>query len=217
MRKALVIILFFGSLLHASAQTRNLAAAYKDTSLHYIQMTGIVINDSMYRIPFTRVVDISTNRGAIADYYGYFALVVHPGDTLVFSSLGYKRKQYIVADTTTLDNFSLVQVMKSDTLSADPVEVYPWPSRDQFADYFVNMDIPDDDLQRAKSRLTPQEMAFVGSLISGDAGLAYSTGQNAYYQNMYTRGQGPQNNLLNPSSWAQFINGLGTGAYRISP
>src|SRR5688572_30360788 len=105
MRKTLVVILFFFSLSNSFAQTKNLAAGYKD-SIQYIQMTGIVISDSMYRIPFTRVIDITTNRGAIADYYGYFALVVHPGDTLMFSSLGYKRKMYIISDTTTVDNFS---------------------------------------------------------------------------------------------------------------
>lgn len=215
MRKAL-IILFIVSMTPAFGQTKNLAAGMKD-SLKYIQMTGIVISDSMYRIPFTRVIDLTTRRGVIADYYGYFAIVVHPGDTLQFSSLGYKRKTYIVSDTTTLENFSLIQVLKMDTLSSDPVEVYPWPSREQFADYFVNMDIPDDDLQRAKQRLTPQEMAFVGALMTGDAMMAYNTGQSAYYQSLYTRGQGPQNNLLNPSAWADFLNGFGTGAYRISP
>ena len=41
--------------------------------------------------------------------------------------------------------------------------------------------------------------------------------QQMYYQSIYTRGQGPQNNLLNPSAWADFLNGLGTGEYRISP
>lgn len=215
MRKVLVILFFF-SLSTAFTQTKNLAATLKD-SIQYIQMTGIVISDSMYRIPFTRIIDITTDRGVIADYYGYFAIVVHPGDTLLFSSLGYKRKMYVVSDTTTIDNFSLVQVLKMDTLSSDPVEVYPWPSREQFADYFVNMDVPDDDLQRAKQRLTPQEMAFVGALMTGDAMMAYNTGQNSYYQSLYTRGQGPQNNLLNPSAWADFLNGIGTGAYRISP
>lgn len=199
------------------SQVKDVGTPAPKDSIHYIQLTGVVISDSMYRIPFTRVIDLTTNRGAIADYYGYFALVVHPGDTLQFSSLGYKRKTYIIPDTMRLETFSLVQVLKMDTLSSDPVEVYPWPSREQFDEYFVEMDIPDDDLQRAKERLTPQEMAFVGSMMSGDALMAYNSNMNTYYQSLYTRGQSPQNNLLNPSSWAQFINGLGTGAYSISP
>lgn len=210
-------IIFILSLQLCMGQAKVAASLAGQDSVHYIQMTGIVITDSMYRVPFTKVVDISTNRGVIADYYGYFALVVHPGDTIQFTSLGYKKKLYIISDTTTVDNFSLVQVLKMDTIMADPVDVYPWPSREQFADYFVSMDIPDDDIQRAKQRLTPQEMAFVGALMSGDAMMAYSTSQKTYYQELYTRGQGPQNNLLNPGAWADFLNGLGTGEYRISP
>jgi len=207
-----ILILKFGL---SFGQIKNIAGSLKDNS-HYIQMTGIVITDSMYRIPFTKVIDITTNRGVIADYYGYFALVVHPGDTIMFSSLGFKKKMYVISDTTTIESFSLVQILKMDTLSSPVVDVYPWPSREEFADYFVNMDIPDDDLQRAKQRLTPQEMAFVGALMNGDALMAYNSSQQMYYQNQYTRGQGPQNNLLNPSAWADFLKGFGTGAYRIS-
>jgi hypothetical protein len=219
MRSVLVFILLIGSLA-VSSQTKVAASLAAKDSLRgplLIQMSGIVISDSMYRIPFTKVVDITTNRGVIADYYGYFALVVHPGDTIQFSSIGYKKKWYIISDTTTIEQFSLVQVLKEDTLMSDPVDVYPWPSREQFAEYFVNMDVDDDALSRAKQRLTPQEMAFVGALMSGDAMMAYNASQQTYYQNQYTRGQGPQNNLLNPSAWADFLNGFGTGAYRISP
>lgn len=216
MKKIFVLFLIIMSLNTAFGQTRNIAGSMKD-SAHYIQVTGIVISDSMYRIPYVRIIDVTTKRGVIADYYGYFAIVAHPGDTLMFSSLGYKRKYYVISDTTRLESFSLVQILKEDTLTSDPVSVYPWPSREEFADYFVNMEIPDDGMERARKRLTPQEMAFVGALLTGDALMAYNSGQQMYYQSIYTRGQGPQNNLLNPSAWADFLNGLGTGEYRISP
>jgi hypothetical protein len=216
MRKIFFLFSILLTLNAAFGQTRNIAALAKD-STHYLQVTGIVISDSMYRIPYVRIIDINTKRGVIADYYGYFAIVAHPGDTLLFSSLGYKKKYYVISDTTKLESFSLVQILKEDTLSSDPVSVYPWPSREEFADYFVNMEIPDDDVERARKRLTPQEMAFVGALLTGDALMAYNSGQQMYYQSIYTRGQGPQNNLLNPSAWADFLNGLGTGEYRISP
>lgn len=181
----------------------------------FIQLTGIIISDSLFRVPFATVSDISTKRGVVADYYGYFAIVVHPGDTLVFSSLGYKRKLYVVDDTTSM-NYSLVQVMTYDTIVADPVEVYPWPSKEDLDDYIVNMDVDDDAITRARERLTPQEMAFVGALMASDGYSSYSASQQQYLQEQYTRGQGAQNNLLNPSSWAQFLNGIGTGKYRIS-
>jgi len=211
MKKIILITLMFcGSL--GFGQT---ASALKDTT-HFIQLTGIIITDSLYRVPFARVGDMTTRRGTLADYYGYFALVVHPGDTIQFSCLGYKKKTYIVPDTTRLHEISLVQIMTVDTLTTDPIDVYPWPSREQFAKAFVNMDLPDDELKLAQQRLSPQEMAFVGALLTADGGQAYSASRMLQYQQNYTRGQGPVNNLLNPAAWSEFLKGIGTGRYQLS-
>lgn len=208
----LVLALLAGS---TYGQQSNSQSAPKD-SVDLIQLTGIVITDSLMRVPFTRVADKTTRRGTIADYFGYFALVVHPGDTIEFACLGYKRKTYIVPDTRTEKEISLVQMMHEDTIQMDPVEVYPWPSKEQFATVFVNMDLPDDDLRRAQKRLSPQEMAFIGALLASDGTSSYSAYRVEQYQDLYTRGQGPVNNLLNPAAWSDFINGIGTGRYQIS-
>jgi hypothetical protein len=210
------LILFLLLLISVNATAQNASNQPKKDSLKYIQLTGIVISDSMERIPFTKVVDLSTRRGVIADYFGYFALVVHPGDTIQFSSIGYKKKKYVVSDTTKLGAISLVQILKFDTIMSEPVDVYPWPSKEAFAEEFVNMDSPNDDLQRARKRLTPQEMAFVGQLMVSDGLSSYNNYQQQFYQQQYTRGQGPQNNLLNPSAWSDFLKGIGTGRYQIS-
>ena len=205
----LVILLLIQNVI---SQKTN--AATRDT-VKYVQMKGIVITDSLTRVPFTKIIDLNTRRGVIADYYGYYALVVHPGDTIQFSCLGFKKKLYIVDDTTTLKSFSLVQIMKYDTLTVDPIDVYPWPSREQFATAFVNMESPNDALKRARKRLTPQEMAFVGALMESDGSSSYSSYQQQFMQNQYSSGQQPVNNLLNPAPWSEFLKGFVTGKYQI--
>ncbi|MCC7452807.1 MAG: hypothetical protein IT222_01470, partial [Crocinitomix sp.] len=109
MKKLIVISLMCLSTIGFSQNSPN-SANSSDTA-RFVQLTGIIITDSMLRVPFAKVVDLSTRRGTIADYYGYFALVVHPGDTIQFSSLGFKKKQYIVPDSTKLTEISLVQLM----------------------------------------------------------------------------------------------------------
>jgi hypothetical protein len=216
-RNAIKILLLFVLLIkgfNGNCQKDN-SATKKDTA-HYIQMTGIVITDSLMRVPFTKVIDISRNRGVIADYYGYFALVVRPGDTIQFSSIGYKTKLYYISDTSTIESFSLIQVLKEDTIMSEPVDVYPWPSREAFADAFVNMESPNDALKRARQRLTPQEMAFVGAVMNSDGVSSYGAYQKQFMDDQYTRGQLPANNLLNPAAWSELFKGLGTGKYRIS-
>lgn len=213
--KNLLLLLCSLVLSLASSAQKNAGGKQKD-SLKFIQLTGIVISDSMERVPYTKVYDATTGRGVIADYFGYFALVVHPGDTIQFKSIGYKKKNFVIPDTTTIWEISLVQILKYDTIMSEPVDVYPWPSKEAFADAFVNMPSPNDDLKRARKRLTNQEMAFVGALMESDGLSSYSSYQQQFYQEQYTRGQGPQNNLLNPASWADFIGGIGSGRYRIS-
>ncbi len=209
----LISFLFLGTICFSQ---NSPYASNSSDSVRFVQLTGIIITDSMMRVPFAKVVDLSTRRGTIADYYGYFALVVHPGDTIQFSSLGFKKKQYIVPDSTKLAEISLVQLMTEDTIMLPKVTVYPWPSKEEFAKAFVEMELVNTEMALAQQRLSPQEMAFVGALLSGDGSEAYSYYRTVQLQQNYTRGQSPRNNLLNPAAWSEFINGIGTGRYQIS-
>lgn len=212
MKKLFFILIFLFS-AHGFSQ---IAAQSKQNGDRLIQLTGIVITDSLYRVPYARVYDKTTKRGAIADYFGYFALVVHPGDSIEFSCLGFSKKIYVVPNDTDQKTISLVQMMNYKDIMGNPVNVYPWPSREEFAEAFVNMNLPNDDIMNARQRLSPQEMAFVGALLSADGGSAYSSYRVQQGQAFYTRGQGPQNNFLNPAAWGEFIKGFGTGKYQIS-
>ena len=213
-------LIFFFSLLILSA-FNNMSFAQSITnqkdSLQYVQLTGIVVNDSLQRLPYTAVYDKSTIRGVICDYFGYFALVVHPGDTLQFSFIGFKKKTFIVPHPEEGSNdLSIVTLLESDTIMSAPVNVYPWPSRDQFADAFINLEIDNDAINRAKERMSPQEMAFVYGVMGTDANLAYKTQSQYYLNQVYYRGQAP-NNLFNPVSWGNFLKSLNNGDLKITP
>lgn len=184
-------------------------------SLRFVQLTGIVVNDSLERLPFTAVYDKSTRRGVIADYYGYFALVVHPGDTLQFSYIGFKKKTYIIPEPDSTNELSIVSLLESDTIYAKSVTVYPWPSKEEFAEAFISLKINNDAINRAKERLSPQEMAFVYGDLSSDPSLSYNTQSQQYLNQIYYRGQQAPNNLLNPLAWSNFLKSLNNGDLKI--
>lgn len=185
-------------------------------SLRYVQVTGIVINDSLQRLPYTAVYDKTTQRGVICDYFGYFALVVHPGDTLQFSFIGFKKKSFIVPIPDSTNSLSIVTLLESDTIMSDPVPVYPWPSKEQFAEAFVNLEIDNDAINRAKKRLSPQEMAFVYGTLGSDASISYKAQTQQYLNQVYYRGQQAPNNLLNPVAWSNFLKSLNNGDLKIT-
>jgi hypothetical protein len=63
----------------------------------------------------------------------------------------------------------------------------------------------DDALRRAQRELSGETLAFVAARLDGDASLAYGNVSNQRNTRLYTNGQLPANNLLNPYSWAKLI------------
>jgi hypothetical protein len=181
-----------------------------------VQITGIVLgSDSLNNLPYTTVYDKTTQRGTITDYYGYFALVVHPGDTLIFRQLGFKPSTYIVPLDIPVFGNALIQLMDVDTLYTKPVNVYPWPSREEFAYAFVNLELEyEDEIRRAQRQLSGESLNQIAMRVQGDAGLAFSALEQQRLSQLYTRGQIPANNLFNPVAWMQFVDAWKAGKLR---
>ena len=183
----------------------NVVIAQTDSS-RLIQLSGVAISDEdLSQLPYTTIYDRTLKRGVISDYYGFFSMVVTPGDSLVFSCYGYKTSTYVVPDTLQDNRYSMIHVMHKDTLNLPEVTVYPWPSREDFARYFVNMEPYDDALRRAQRELSGESLAFVAARLEGDASLSFGYAMNQRNSRIYTQGQLPANNLLNPYAWAKLI------------
>ena len=177
-----------------------------EDSLFLIQLSGVAVSeDSLEQLSYTTVYNKTQKRGVFADYYGFFATVTVPGDTLLFSAYGHVTSSFIVPDTLTEDRYSIIHLMRKDTLELPAVDVYPWPSREEFARYFVNMQPYDDALRRAQKQLSNESLAFAAARLGTDASLSYGTWNNQMQTKIYTQGQLPANNLLNPYSWAKLV------------
>ena len=171
-----------------------------------IQLSGVVIGEQdLEPMPYTTVFNRSQRRGVIADYYGFFSMVVVPGDTIFFSFYGHKASSYIVPDTLSGNRYSIIHMIEMDTLELPAVDVYPWPSREDFAREFVEMEPYADALRRAQRELSGENLAFVAARLDGDASLSYSSSRSLANTKLYTNGQLPVNNLLNPYSWAKLV------------
>ena len=96
-------------------------------------------------------------------------------------------------------------MLTKDIQNLPEITVYPWPSRDDFARYFVEMQPYDDALRKAQRELSGESLAFVAARLDADASLASGYIQNQRNTKLYTNGQLPVNNLLNPYSWAKLI------------
>jgi hypothetical protein len=173
---------------------------------HLIQLSGVVVSaDSLNEMPYATVFDKTVRRGTIADIYGFFSMVVQPGDTILFKYYGHKPSSFIVPDTLKENRYSIIHMMEIDTLQLQEVVIYPWPSKEAFAQAFVEMNPYEDAMLRAQKLLSGQSLANMANGVSSDASISYGNVMTQQNTRLYTMGQSPVNNLMNPFAWATFL------------
>jgi hypothetical protein len=194
----LLLLTFFASGLYAQQKEK------KDEPL--IQFSGRVLDqDSLTPIPFVSILIKGTHRGAVSDYLGFFSLVLVPGDELEFFSVTHKNRTYKVPDTLGQKYYFAIQVLSKDTIQLPPVEIYPWPSKDDFKRAFLALNLNETDAQRADQNLQREALTYLERNQAPSAELNYRYVMENYYTKIYAAGQQPSITLLNPIKWAEFI------------
>lgn len=180
-----------------------------------IQFSGVVITgDSLNPVPFTNVLIEQTGRGTMTDYYGYFSFVAQKGDSILFSAVGFKRNRFIIPDTLTKNKYSLIQIMNHDTVQLQETIVYPWPTREQFKEAFLAMEIPETDYDRAQKNLYQADMIARMDAAMPSGGETFKYSMQEYQQQIYYAGQAPPMNIFNPVAWGEFIQAWKRGDFK---
>lgn len=206
---------FFIILLLSGCITLSLKAQEDSDDKDVIQFSGVVINgDNLDPVSYTSIIIKNTRRGTLSDYYGYFSFVALKNDTIEFSAVGYKKGAFIIPDTITQKRYSLIQLMSVDTVLLEPTIIYPWPTEEDFKKAFVELDIPDDDLEIARKNLAKAEIRDRAENYKMDGSMNYRN----YIQNetskLYYLGQTQPISILNPFAWAQFIKAWKEGKFK---
>ena len=194
----------------------SLLVAQEDTDeARIIQFSGVILDgDSLQPVPFTTIIIVNSRKGTTADANGIFSFVAQAGDSIKFSSIGFKDAYFVIPDTMNTNKYSLIQLMTTDTVLLRSHMVYPWPSKEQFKQEFLNTRIPTDDLDRAKANLAQAEMRerMQNMPGSGAESFKYESQQRATQQSSY--GQYPSWSILNPIAWAQFMKAWNNGDFK---
>ena len=197
------------------AQKKEAEKATSVNSFGLIQFSGVMVEgEKLHPVPYTSIIVKNTHRGTISDYFGYFSFVAKKSDTIEFSAIGFRPAQYIIPDTLTSNTYSLIQVLGKDTIYLKATEVYPWPSKEQFKQAFLNLSLPDDDMARSSKNMAHADLKEKMVGMAMDASLNYKYATQQYQSKLYYAGQTPPNNLLNPIAWAKFIQAWQNGDFK---
>ena len=209
MKKSILLFIITAFItMQAIAQTETESKAL-------IQFSGVILDsDSLQPIPFTTIIVLQSHKGTIADANGIFSFVAQQGDSIKFTSVGFKDAYYLIPDTLDTKKYSLIQLMSTVTLLLRTHMVYPWPSKEQFKEVFSNTRIPTDDLDRANANLAQAEMRERMQNMPGSGSENFKYENNLRNQAAYSNGQYPSWSILNPIAWAQFIKAWDNGDFK---
>ncbi|MGE0635712.1 MAG: carboxypeptidase-like regulatory domain-containing protein [Bacteroidia bacterium] len=180
-----------------------------------VQISGVVLtSDSLDKVSFANIIAKNSRHGTISDYFGYFSFVAQKGDTIQFSALGFRKAYFVIPDTLSSNKYSLIKIMEPEIYELDEAIIFPWPSREQFKQAFLNLQIPDDDLAIANKNLSKEEMMRLYYAVGMDEGMNYKNYIKGKTDQLYYAGQLPPQNILNPIAWAKFIQAWKNGDFK---
>jgi hypothetical protein len=207
LRILLIGVVFFG-LSKAKAQN----ASYRDS---VVQLYGVVMTaDSLRAIPSASIIVEGKGRGTITSPDGVFSIAVLKGDKITFSCVGFKDRRIDIPANLTENQYSVIQLMVSDTVYLPATILKPRPTREQFERDFVNNKVNDDMYEVARKNTDEARNRILLNSLPSDGREAVNYQLRQQANKYYYAGQIPPMNILNPAAWADFIKSWKRGDYK---
>src|SRR4051812_45945368 len=134
---------YFFLLLLFSLQAGNTFAQSNNSQSkrRIIQLSGVTIAKDSLMVPGVHIYVPKAGRGTVSNHTGYFSMPVLPGDSVVISSLGFKRQSMIVPNSST-DFITVVVEMVEDVTYLQEVKIMAFPTEEVFKEAVLALNIP---------------------------------------------------------------------------
>ena len=180
-----------------------------------IQLYGVVMTaDSLDALPSTSVIVEDKMRGTFTNGQGVFSIVVIKGDHIRFSCVGFKDKVITIPENLQGNQYSVIQLMVTDTAYLPATILKPRPTRAQFERDFVNTYVPADDIEIARQNNSEATRRALIAAMPADGREAVNAQMRANAQKYTYQGQVPPQNIFNPFAWAEFIQAWKRGDFK---
>ena len=197
-------MLFFVSLAFAQDKTQT---------NKLVQFSGIVTDaDSNMVVPYVTITNISNkSQKYAANYQGFFSFVVNPGDTVMFSAVGFTSKILVLPRNIIDNRYTAMVQIKSEIVYLKTVRVNPWATVEEFNKDFLSLKIADDDLAIAKKNLSRQSINGLKLTLPRDAGEISNANYRYNFDRMMNVNMRQTNPLLNPFAWGKLVQEIFNG------
>jgi hypothetical protein len=194
---------------------REAKAQFETSRDSVVQLYGVIMTaDSLIGIPAVSVMVKGQNRGTISNAQGVFSIVVLKGDQVEFTHVSYKPKTISIPRDLQGNQHSVVQLMVADTVYLPATIIRPRPTPEQFARDFVNVKVPDDNIEIARQNTNAAKRRVLMQTVPGSGSEAASMQFRNIANKATYYGQTPPQNIFNPAAWAEFIQAWKRGDFK---
>ncbi len=196
----------------APAAAKAQFASFKDS---VVQLYGVVMTaDSLQALQSVSVVIKGRNQGTVTSAQGVFSIVVLKGDVVEFTSVGFKPKTVTIPKNLEGNQYSMIQLMVTDTVYLAATIIRPRPTREQFERDFVNTQLPADNLEIARQNNSENTRRVLMATLPKDGREAANNYLTRQAAKNYYNGQLAPQNIFNPLAWAEFIKAWKRGDFK---
>ena len=194
---------------------REAKAQFETSRDSVVQLYGVIMTaDSLIGIPAVSIMVKGQNRGTISNAQGVFSIVVLKGDQVEFTHVSYKPKTISSPRDLQGNQHSVVQLMVADTVYLPATIIRPRPTPEQFARDFVNVKVPDDNIEIARQNTNAAKRRVLMQTVPGSGSEAASMQFRNIANKATYYGQTPPQNIFNPAAWAEFIQAWKRGDFK---
>ncbi len=121
-----------------------------------IVVFGNIHSEKNEVLPFVHVLIKGSAKGTISDINGYFSINIEKEDTLLFSSLGFKKQELFINDTLNRKKIFVNIQLDTETYQLAVVSIYGLTKDEQLKYEFINMELVDDEYEVALNNFPAQ-------------------------------------------------------------
>ena len=177
-----------------------------------IQFSGVIYDlDSNTVVPYVTLRNQTAKKSYSANYKGYFSFVAQEGDSVHFTSIGYKKIDLVIPTNLRDKKFTVVIKMQSDNIELPMVRVFPWASVDEFKKEFLTLKFADDDFEIARKNVSRESLAGLAANLPRDGRENVGSVFNNNHIGLTNKNMVQVNPLMNPFAWAALIKQITDG------
>jgi hypothetical protein len=166
----------------------TIASGQKNFDIPQIIINGRTLDESGKVVPQAGIYSFTLHRGAAGNDAGAFSVNSTPGDTLFFTSTGYKPTLLVVPSDMTSGIYNSDVIMVKDTITIDDVIVLPFRTYSEFKNAAAQPKVvsPETENMISNIALVRRQLYFHLEATPGE-GYRFTIQQMTY--DAYTKGQ----------------------------